>query len=742
MLRLTALGCLMLWLAACGGGGGGSTNDPPTSNPPPATPSADDNAKAQNAQLRVTLSYPMLTDNQAPDDIPPILNITWLDLFDDEVSYKIERRIGDGPWAVLETLRAMDGGNASWQRSFDTAAATYRVSANFADFSLPLHAAPGEGEVHVEAPAQKPEIQVFPEQGGGLRVSVGHAAPAQAVDYFLGSPEFDRVLAAHSSSGTDFSVTLPPERLVSDGRLNLSAAIRKSTSLTIQRSISLDPGYSGPAVLLGIAPATTSGSLVLTARASALAGVRSVSFFANGQLLRELDTPAASGNWVHFLDPATLPSTANTFTAVAAAIDGASASMAVAYTLEDTPTLSVEGIFDGMIATDRKINIRGTFGENMPGTVLTIERENRATILRTGISPFNLEYSNDELVGGWLVTLRAQSPGGKSTTRTYRIIMPAAGRTYELIDSDVEQLLAAAEGKLLYRKHDGAVVLRDAAGTQTQLQLPTGMSFSKWWLAAGKIVAQERVNGHLHVFTGPGQTLDLTPLWDLQIARPQPSVRGEWLTFSSGAFEFSAHNLTTGITTRFPRGAATKIYLQCDMDTAAGNERLLFPAVIDDTPGIYAYGLNTGLTELLLAGDYQEVRTDGTRLVARDELRIDMAPLNNPAAVSTLVDEGSLYFLKDGVIGFSGVNAQDSLIAVALNDGATTLELATYGGFDGNVIEDGNVVYRDSSSVHSWSLSAGENTILDTSVPAMHTQSVVYLPTGRPPGALYRTTLP
>lgn len=167
----------------------------------------------------------------------------------------------------------------------------------------------------------------------------------------------------------------------------------------------------------------------------------------------------------------------------------------------------------------------------------------------------------------------------------------------------------------------------------------------------------------------------------------------------------------------------------------------MFLATINGTAGIYSHGLNTGVTDLLASGPYSTVLTDGTLLAASTfDRRLDAGLLSNPTAVTTLTDDGGLYFVKDGLIGFTGVHNNET-IGAELNDGSTTIPLAIFGSLDNTALQDGYVVFSE-AGMRSWSRSSGETLILDALAPVLHTQGIAYLRTGRRPGALYRTTLP
>jgi hypothetical protein len=125
--------------------------------------------------------------------------------------------------------------------------------------------------------------------------------------------------------------------------------------------------------------------------------------------------------------------------------------------------------------------------------------------------------------------VRAETPDDKVNVRSYNIILPSTERSYELVADNVAQLLAADQGSLLYRNTSGAIVLRDAAGQETELQVPFPAPRSQWWLSAGHVIAKQWGGApDLHVFTGPGTTLNLSTLAADYPASDSPVIHGPW----------------------------------------------------------------------------------------------------------------------------------------------------------------------------------------------------------------------
>lgn len=681
---------------------------------------------------------------------PTWLTISWRDTFENEQGFRVERRVDADEWTALETLPAVDGGSVSWDHSLVSSdAGTYRVVVLFEGYSVPLYAAPGESELSVElsSPAQ---IALAGMSGAPVEVRLSNAAPALSVTYRLND-----VTVAHVTDGVDFAATIPTERIATnDGWENWTAEIRKSAGLTVLSQRYRRTSNPLPAVLLQAAPARSAAdSLVLTAIASSEVDIVSVEFFANDTSLQVVRSPDRSDKWVHELDPADLPSGPNSFRALATDASGATVSMDVNYTVDELPALSVEGPFDGMIASSDTLNLSGTFPGDADGSLLivtlsdprTTATQRNTTLLRTRNSPFTLDYPVEDLSGERVLSFRVETPDGKVNVRSYDVILPATDRNYELIGTDVLRLLAAEDGVLLYEKKSGAVVLRNAAGEETDLQVPQGMYFRQWWLSAGHVVAQQRGTLRVHTFSGPGTTIDISTLaGETAPFYLEPQVRDRWVSWRSiRDGHFRMYNLDTGVPRDIHFSTATYLHYKHDMVTTSGSERLIFPGGFGGDQGIFSYELATGNIELLLRAPdsymFEEIRTDGTRLAWQEGANfLRTAPLSNPTDVTTLTDEyGGRFFVEDGLVGWWARNP-----SVGLDDGSTTTRLVeTDGAFEEDAFEDGRLVVSEAGGLSSWNVTSGKQPLLDAIRPVLHTQGVAYLLTSDT-GTMYRTTLP
>ena len=353
-LRILALALISCVLVACGGGGGGNNggasgtgNPPPTTppgggspnNPPPPVPVDREQQNAENAQLSMLLNG-------------TVLAISWIDLFDNELGFQVERRVGEGDWETVESLRAVNGGTVYWDRSVPVAA-SYRVTVTLQGRSLPLHSPGHETEIAINpAPSNPPTIQIDQTEPvrSAVQVSLQNAGPGLGVTYTL-----DGALIAHVTGGGTFPATLPVQHLV-DGQRQLYAFIEKSPGLTLGYWRTLQVDNPAPAVLLTFNTSPPSTFLTLTARASSDAGITSVEFFHNGASVRVASAPVPpTDQYAYGVDVTTLQPGTHLFRVVATDSTNATVAMDRTYTVDAARTLNFTGVFEGMIVTGNSI---------------------------------------------------------------------------------------------------------------------------------------------------------------------------------------------------------------------------------------------------------------------------------------------------------------------------------------------------------------------------------------------------
>jgi hypothetical protein len=425
--RTLVLALLSSVIAACGGGGGGGGDAPPTTNPPPVggppnnppppptqlpEPADWEQYGAENAQLRMF-------------SIETLLSITWIDLLENEQGFRVERRIGEAGWEVVETLPAMSGGLGYWGRQVPEAA-RYRLTAMLDGRSIPLHSPGHETEFAIDpAPANPPIIQLDQSEPvrGAARVSVLNAEPAAAVSYALAGGMFARV-----TGGGTFPATLPAQRLL-DGARQLQVYIEKSPGLTISRIRFLQVDNPLPAVAFYVtaeAPPIIDGGLSLVAQASSDAGISAVEFFINGASVHVAHAPVPGTHLYDFpVDRATLPPGENLFRVVATDSTNATVAMERTYPVDAPPTLNVIGLTNGMIASGNALRISGTFSDDTTGSNLRIDVDNRL-VLRTLNSPFGVDFPLTGVPPGQhSVYFRVQDSSGKVTSRYYTFVVPS-----------------------------------------------------------------------------------------------------------------------------------------------------------------------------------------------------------------------------------------------------------------------------------------------------------------------------
>lgn len=357
--------------------------------------------------------------------IETFLYITWIDLFENELGFRVERRVGEGSWELVETLPAMAGGWGYWGQRVP-AAARYRVTALLEGRSIPLHSPGNETEIAIDpTPANPPTIQIDQSEPvrGAAQVSVQNAEPAVAVTYAFEGGRFARV-----TGGGTFSTTLPAQHLV-DGRRQLQVFIEKSPGLTVSRIRFLQVDNPAPAVAFYHYVSGDTSSLdpplALSAQATSDAGITAVEFFINGASMHVANTTyPGTSQYIFRVNRETLLPGSNVFRVVATDNTNATVAMEGSYLVDAAPTLNVTGLIDGMIASGSTLRISGNFSDDDAGANLTIDVGNRR-VLRTLNSPFAVDFPLAGVPPGeHSVNLRVQDSLSRVTSRRYRIIVP------------------------------------------------------------------------------------------------------------------------------------------------------------------------------------------------------------------------------------------------------------------------------------------------------------------------------
>jgi hypothetical protein len=752
--RIVLLALLSCALAACGGGGGGGSNetggagvnpppttppttppggDPPT-NPPTSGPNTDELSSAQNAKLRIF--------QEGAD-----LIIDWLDLFDNELGYQLQRRGADGEWQAVLTYGPGDGERMVWMPVI-AASGSYRLVALLDDYSVPLHAGLNETEFPIDVGPSTMTITLDQAEPvtGGVQVSMQNAAPALSVTYQLnGQP------IAESTAGNAFTATLPAQHLL-HGQHTLTALVQKTEGLFIFLDRPLQVSNPNPALLMNVTQSSSDATapLKMSARATSAAGIAMVEFFVNNTPVSVLTTPDESGRYIVTIDRTTLPSGPNVFRAVATDYDGANVSMEQRFNINQWPSLQVTGLFDGMIAANGRIDVQATFGDDMPGATLTI-LVGQQRLVQTQTSPLNGSYLLEGIAPGqYSVLVRVRDATGKVNSRTYQLIVPSTGLSYELIATDAEDLLGTGDGMLLYRNKAGELILRNATGAATTVSPAPNLGTLHYQFSDGRFIGFYP-SSHVYVIAPSGQSLDLTPTSQQQTVIA-PNVHGRWVSWvpaGAAGRVITAYNLETEQTTTVvlndstAPGIATSQHYRHELFGPAGAERVLFSSTINGTPGIYSRALVNGTNELLLAGPNFDVQSDGTRLMWQqfidDSHRPLMtAPLNNPTASTVLSQSTFQSFLENGVICWL-----DRSYVLHVYDGSTSTQLAENVLEIGeNTLKDGRLIYRDDAAMHVWTVAGGERVWLEAPArQVIQSDGVAYFLTGSS-GPLYRVTLP
>ncbi|GFE84556.1 hypothetical protein GCM10011487_65560 [Steroidobacter agaridevorans] len=666
-----------------------------------------------------------------------VLILDWLDLFDNEREYRLERRlVGDTEWREVGTEAAGDGERMLWKPSIHVSA-TYRLVAVLNDHSVPLHAGPNETEFEIDLGASPSTISVDQAEpvSGSVQVSVQNAGPALSVTYYL-----DNAQVAQSTSGGTFTATLPTERLP-DGQRALTALVQKTEGLGKFVYRPLQVANPAPALLLNVTASSfdASAPVWMSAKTTSGPGIVQVAFFANDAPLAVVTTPSVAHEYSFAVDRWALPSGPTVFRAVATDYNGATVSMEQRFTIDHFPSKQITGLFDGMIATDGRLDVQATFGDDAPGATLTI-LVGEQSIVQTQTSPLTASYSLADLAPGeYPMVVRVRDASGNANLSKFRLIVPSTGLNYELLTMEAKELLAADAGSLLYRNLWDAIVLRDAAGAERRLPGPSPAMLD-YWLIEDRVVARGD-DRRMFVLNSDGSRIDLSAPDDLR-ASYHALVRGPWVIWAN-ASAFRLYNVRTGATSTVQFGSSLLALRGYDLDTTPGHERLLFSADLNGVAGIYSHDLTSGTTQPLVSTSATNPRTDGTRMSwlsgSGYATSLLVAPIDNPTANTVLHTSVAAAHLEDGLLCWQD---QDSKLYV--NDGSTstTTLLTGYEQWNAETLRDGHIMFREDNKMRVWTVAGGERVWLDTLArDAIQADGVAYFLTGSH-GTLYRVSLP
>lgn len=741
--------CLMT--ACSGGGGGGSSNttppptgnNPPPTTPPTTTPTAEDVANARSSELKASLR----ADTNE-------LTITWKDAFAAETGYTVEARAADGTWQVLESLPAgqATGTAYEWQRVIN-ASTTYRVRATRDGYSVPLEIAADVPQIAVNLNSQMAiEVDPAPPVSGPVRLSIENPVDVQAVTYYLDTQTINT-----SNTAPDFALNWNSIEFT-DGEHLLQAAVQQTSGVSVELRRAIVVDNPATAISFDVFARDLGRLVAFAGLATAEAGIQQLEFFANGAPIQVL---SASGqtrfNYDFHLPRENLPGGTVTFRVVATDTNGLTVEATDQYEVDKTPQLTLTTPANGALVRNT-LRLEGTFSEDVSTATVTA-RLGDVVIMQLppqASGSFQFDYSLAGFPAGeYTLTVNVLDEGFQGQTVTRRVIVPASQAVYELVASNVAKLLATDEGAVLYQKTDGSVILRNAAGVETTLPVPSGFySVSNWQLDGGYVVMSGVLASntyHVYAFTPTGQVRNLS-LQSGSEMNSTPKLKSPWVTwYRVGAGNdpdyFHLYNLTTDAVTVVAHPAGLySVSTDTAMVTTPGAEQFFFTGFsgATDRNDVFRYDLQTQTTDMLTAGEAQHtyLQTDNTRLAVLRGLwgsyELFTAPVTN---ATTLTSLGPILNvvpkLRDGLVVYNAASG------IKANDGTTTMDVGSAGTVYS--VADGRVLFNESPpKLLTWSAAGGKQMLLNTlPISALHDGNSAFITTGTSDSMLlYRITLP
>jgi hypothetical protein len=797
---------LLCLLAACGGGGssgsGSSQTPPPVGQQPPPTspdPTPDttpdpDPSPAPGPDLTPDPDpAPDPDPNPGPDptpepDLAPTpedainasnsqvemvqrawgqqLVITWVDRFSDETGFAVEARATGGAWQTVETLAASPGtgGTYQWHRVLDVSK-NYRVSVAKSGYTVPLETAAGQSEIPIELSNTPLIVSVFSDEPASGSALIGLSNGATGIDSVTYSVDGD-VFATSPGSGvpnSTFSVGWNTAALP-NGRYWLKARATKSSGVILEHQTRVLVDNPGLAASLNVSYAENSSTrVVLTATATADAGINSVQFLVNGTLVQTVTTADIDGRYRHTLATAGLPAGSVIFKAIVRDNDDATVEATRQRTIDNPPTLVVDQPIDSIVDPD--LYVGGTFADDLPGATLTVTLGDTTILQTSAAGAFGASYSlAGRPFGEHTLTLRVVDANGVQAVQHWNIVTQPDVIPTLLTGNGIAFILAVDEGSALFEALDGLWLKRDSLGNVSGGGPPLGVSqLASIQMNVGDIVMRGTdLAGETHIYARPGNISAATG----STVHTSPVFRHPWVAWLAdpglGA-RFEIYNVETQARISVPRPAGT-----IDLGVAAfdfvntqGAEQLLFWATTSGTGAatlseIYRYELATGITHAVTSNSGLKnrfIETDNVRLAWRNHLgngvfQVFSAPLANPTDITTHTSTASWFTLRDGQLVWTESNG-DGTSMLKVHDGTSVTTIS------GNVSTTnlsvppacasiGLITFVEHGTVQMWDALRGKRLLMNTVPPygVIHDAAVGYFLSGTEGHRIYRFELP
>lgn len=601
-------------------------------------------------------------------------------------------------------------------------------------------------------PASAPAIALSTAEplSGTVTVSLTSTAPG-SVTWFLdlkslgtGSASNGNALNWNTASTTNGPHQLLARIQATDGSFY---EVRRTVQVA-NSTVTLSASASG----------TTSATAVVNVSASSTFGIASVSAQLGQASLGTLTQPnACSGrtcsgfNTYQFkLDTLALPS--GSYTVSVSATDGAGSTRQqnVPVTVSNPPALTLNAPADGALVFGQ-LQVSGTASTDKAGVVTVSARLGDLEILNTTQTAFATAYDITGVTpGSYTLTVRAtDNTNGQTQVQRTVVVTGQAGLalTPAMTLEQGDQILAAEGARVLLRKTDGSVVLREIGGAQVGLQGAASIQYATdWQISQGRVYAEAKDSdctptfNCIYAWDAAGVRTNLStasPFTGGSSYQANPVARDGFVIWTNwngpNVGSYTVYATGTGAFSRVSQPAGVNYPANTDYDFALVNGVVRFwfwgqtgGEGTSSTFDIFEWRSDTQTTTRITQAGLRSVyvQTDGQRAAwqrspvggSNDGTFTLMSTSLGGGAATALSASATQFQLKDGVLAW--VETVGTGRALKASSAGATRTLSALSTATLYAVGGGAVVYGEQGKAYVWNASTNQARLLLDAVPS------------------------
>ena len=701
------------------------------------------------------------------------VTLSWFDTFPAGGKYDVQQQNSDGSWTTLSATRTTNlqgpQGTYSWTSNPSTAAATFRVLADFSTYIVTLATVSAAQQIQVVPPTSMPSMII----GGSQPIAVptpvylANASTYAEVDYVLpaAASEYTSLeLFGTSKVGPSYRVALDPIVLPA-GTYTLQAHLIVNADLKLVISQTIQ---TKPEILALIQFNALTGNVTEYVTAKSDFGITQVSSTMDGTSTGTLTAPncnnctMAGGQLYAFtMDTAAFGSGPHTLFVTITDGNGVVGTITQQVVFNNPPKVNITSPVDGAIVFGT-LNLNGTATSDKTGTVTTVvtlapvSGIGSTQLLSTTNTSFSASYDLSNVTpGGYTLTVISTDATGFPTT-IQQALTVASSQTLVYTPTTLPagaRVVATDQTTFLYSLSDGTYHLR-AGSSDTVLQNTDQMS--GFVIAGGNVfgsgLGKDRTGANFSIYEwSPGGVRT-----NLSIVGQSNGINDElvaahdgWVVWArdSASYEFYNYTNSQTLVVTPPAGVGTVCNWRDDFFINQG--QLAFFYCGETAPGSYdilrwdqVTGLSTPVTTDGSGNLYPQ--TDAVSLAWQSSpspscVGCQLNVMNLAASTRQVLSQTlSNFSLADGLLVWK--EAATTGGGVKVYDGTTTTVLSARLSSSQFGSGGGHVIYEDNSKLYTWSPAHGSQLLFDgVAEPFIGISgSVAFFTSG---SALYRVTV-